>query len=122
MTVCPIGHTIDIFGSVLCLCNILNKNTVDMQERHLIECKTQDAFKMSKEALVDYTGVKIALNNHDGTSDFIVVCTPEYASKLREKGLTVIKDCPFKTDLGVINATRESLDARDSRGSRDFCD
>lgn len=93
-----------------------------MQERHLIECKTQDAFKMSKEALVDYTGVKIALNNHDGTSDFIVVCTPEYATTLREKGLAVIKDCPFKTDLGVINVSREphaSHASGESRGSRD---
>lgn len=41
-----------------------------MPEHHLIECKTQDAFKMAKEALVDYTGKKIVLNNYDGTSDF----------------------------------------------------
>jgi hypothetical protein len=34
----------------------------------------------------------VMLNNYDGTFDFIITCSEEFANSLKEKGITVIAD------------------------------
>ncbi len=60
--------------------------------RYLIVCPTQEKFLAAKAALIDFPNLLIEMNNHDGTSDFIIECSESFAAMLNLKGLAIIAD------------------------------
>jgi hypothetical protein len=69
--------------------NSLEDKTINLEtkSRHLIKCKTKDTYEIARKALSKYDGLKIEMNNYDGTYDFIIECSPEYAETMRKYGL-----------------------------------
>jgi hypothetical protein len=66
------------------------------KSRHLVECKTKATYEIAKKALSTHNGLKIEMNNYDGTCDFIIECTPEYAEQLKQQKLSVKSDASFQ--------------------------
>lgn len=64
-------------------------------QRHLVVCKTKEIYDITRDILSGFDGPKIEMNNYDGTSDFIIECTTEYAEFLKIHHLSVISDAKF---------------------------
>jgi hypothetical protein len=65
--------------------------STESKSRHLIECKSLKEYEIAKKALAKFDGL-LELSNFDGTYDFVIECTPEYAKLLKDQNLSVIAD------------------------------
>lgn len=69
---------------------------MNTKSRYLIECKTKESYEVAKNALLTFDGLKIELNNYDGTFDFIIESTPAYINLLKMQNISVILDRPLQ--------------------------
>jgi hypothetical protein len=55
-----------------------------------------------RDSFKDQVNIVARLNNVDGTYDFIIQCTEETASLLRNCGLILAKDAPYATAGDIL--------------------